>query len=178
MPTFLSSASLFFDVSLLSLYLVSQINVPYQEMFLRIWSFQFLVARRFSIVWHILPLKYCVCIVQLNWRLSHQLLPLQTLTTLWVFLLWATATSQLKSFTHSEIFVGFTHGKVQWVPSAVPWALERQGWERGSVERTVRKIAASGEGASFILGVLTFVVARVPPTRACFCASLGLDCSS
>lgn len=57
MPTFLSSASLFFDVSLLSLYLVSQIDVPYQEMFLRIRSFQFLVARRLSIVWHIPPFE-------------------------------------------------------------------------------------------------------------------------
>lgn len=50
-------APLFFDVSLLSLYLASQINVSYQEMFLRIRSFQFLVARRFSIVWHIPPFE-------------------------------------------------------------------------------------------------------------------------
>lgn len=68
MPTFLSSASLFFDISLLLLYLVSPFNVPYQEMFLIIWSFQFLVAGRFSIVWHIPPYEVlCVhCSVELE----------------------------------------------------------------------------------------------------------------
>lgn len=161
----------FFDVSLFSLYLVSQINVPYQEMFLRIRSFQFLVARRFSIVWHIPPFEV-LCVHR-----SVELEIIPSASPPGFFFHEPQPPPSWRSFTHSQICMGFTHRKVQWVPSAVPWALERQGWRRGSVERTVRKIITSGEGASFIPSVLTFTVAWVPPTCVYFCASMGLDCS-